>query len=289
MTPAKTEGPYFVDERLDRSDIRGAQDGVPLALTMYVFDAGSDCAPVAGARVDVWHANASGRYSDVSANATAGQTWLRGYQRTDAEGKVRFTTIWPGWYGGRAVHIHFKVRTGSLEFTSQLFFTDEMNATVFGQAPYRSRGNPDTTDRSDGIYGSDGGSLLLHPVADGSGGYAADFSVGIGGGSTGSTPPAADTTLSATLVSARSLRSSAGRRVRVVVRPRETVALTARLSRGGRTLARRRVGLRPGRRVVEVPIGRDVTPGGASLTVRLVDAAGNPRTWRRFLHVPRSA
>jgi protocatechuate 3,4-dioxygenase beta subunit len=112
---------------------------------------------------------------------------LRGYQVTDADGAVTFTTIYPGWYSGRAVHIHFKVRTfnGStetLEFTSQLFFTDAMNATVIAQAPYSSRGNPDTTDATDNIYGTDGASLLLAPTSDGSGGYVADFSVGVSGG-----------------------------------------------------------------------------------------------------------
>ena len=72
MTPAKTEGPYFVDEKLNRSDIRETQDGGKLALTMYVFDADNDCAPVQGATVDMWHCNASGLYSDESANGTSG-------------------------------------------------------------------------------------------------------------------------------------------------------------------------------------------------------------------------
>ena len=117
MTPVKTEGPFFVDEKLNRSRITsnadgsGEQAGTALALTMYVFDAAADCAPVAGAQVDIWHTNADGQYSDVAQNGTDGQDWLRGYQVTDAEGKVRFDTIWPGWYQGRAVHIHFKVRS----------------------------------------------------------------------------------------------------------------------------------------------------------------------------------
>jgi protocatechuate 3,4-dioxygenase beta subunit len=191
MTPEKTEGPYFVDERLNRSDITtnadgsGAQAGTPLVLTMYVFDAERDCAPVSGAQVDIWHCNAAGRYSDEAANGTSGETWLRGDQVTDADGKVTFHTIWPGWYSGRAVHIHFKVRTGGLEFTSQLFFTDAMNAQVCATAPYASRGTPDVSDSADNIYGSDGASLLLHPTASGSG-YAADFSAGIAGGSSAS-------------------------------------------------------------------------------------------------------
>ena len=192
MTPAKTVGPYFVDEKLLRSDVRAntsdgaVQAGVPLTLRLQVFDADHDCAPVQGATVDIWHANASGLYSDESANGTLGQNWLRGYQTTDADGLVTFTTIYPGWYTGRTVHIHFKVRiyngtTETLEFTSQLFFTDALNTQVFTTySPYKDRAQTtgDTTDANDGIYGADGASLLLTPVASG-GGFAADFSVGV--------------------------------------------------------------------------------------------------------------
>ena len=86
MTPAKTVGPYFVDEKLSRSDVRtnssdgAVQAGVPLTLRLQVFDADNDCAPVKGATVDIWHANATGIYSDVAGNNTVGQNWLRGYQ-----------------------------------------------------------------------------------------------------------------------------------------------------------------------------------------------------------------
>ncbi|MDQ8045719.1 MAG: twin-arginine translocation signal domain-containing protein [Patulibacter sp.] len=215
MTPAKTVGPYFVDEKLNRSDVRAntsdgaVQAGVPLALTLHIFNADADCAPVSGATVDIWHANASGLYSDESANGTSGQNWLRGYQTTDSAGKVSFTTIWPGWYSGRAVHIHFKVRvysgsTETLEFTSQMFFTDAMNKQVFANnSPYDQRSStPDTLDSSDSILGSDAAVLTLSPTSDGSGGYTADFSVGVssstsqlnntsagaGGGGTGGGP-----------------------------------------------------------------------------------------------------
>jgi protocatechuate 3,4-dioxygenase beta subunit len=111
LTPAKTEGPYFVDERLERSDIRAGQAGVPLTLKLIVLDQDGGCAPVAGAQVDIWHANHSGQYSDEAANGTSGQTYLRGYQITDDQGAVTFTTIYPGWYRGRAVHIHSSSRT----------------------------------------------------------------------------------------------------------------------------------------------------------------------------------
>ena len=262
------------------------QGGTPLALTMYVFDAAGDCAPVQGAQVDIWHANAQGRYSDVAQNQTTGLNWLRGYQVTDAEGKVTFQTIWPGWYDGRAVHIHFKVRKDGLEFTSQLFFTDAMNSTVFANAPYKTRGNPDVTDSSDNIYGTDGASLLLDPIASG-GGYSADFSVGISGGSSGTATTPSDTTVGASLTSVKAFRTSSGaRRVRGQLSPEETVVLRATVTRAGRTLARRTVDLTAGDHTVRVPIGGAVRAGGARVTLTLTDAAQNTRTYHRSVHIP---
>jgi hypothetical protein len=290
MTPAKTEGPYFVDEKLNRSDISEGQAGVPLALTMYVFDADSDCAPVENAQVDIWHANASGLYSDESVNGTSGQTWLRGYQKTDASGRVQFTTIYPGWYSGRAVHIHFKVRTSSLEFTSQLFFTDAMNDEVFQRSPYNTRGNPDTTDSRDGIYGSDGSTLTLQPQSDGSGGYTADFSVGVTGGS-GSSATTSDTTVNAALRSMRMIRTASGRRrLRLRIRSTERVSARARLTRNGRTLARRgSESLATGTHTLNVDIPSGARAGAATLHLSLTDASGNTKTVRRAVHVRRRA
>ena len=112
----KDEGPYFVDERLLRSDIRsdpsdGAlQEGVPLMLAIKVVRAEGPCEPVEGVHVDIWHCNAHGIYSDVAGNQTVGRKFLRGCQRTSASGEAHFTTIFPGWYSGRTVYIHFKVR-----------------------------------------------------------------------------------------------------------------------------------------------------------------------------------
>jgi protocatechuate 3,4-dioxygenase beta subunit len=297
MTPAKTEGPYFVDERLNRSDIRSdptsgdVQDGVTLTLKLFVFDASNDCAPVQGAQVDIWHANARGTYSDESANGTSGEKWLRGYQVNDADGAATFTTIYPGWYSGRAVHIHFKVRifngsTETLEFTSQLFFTDAMNATVFARAPYSSRGNPDTTDSTDNIYGTDGASLLLQPTSDGSGGYVADFSVGVNGGSSNTTTT--DSDVLAALSSVKIVRLSGGRRqLRVRLKTKETLTLTTRLTRGGKTLAHKSAASLPaGTHTAKLAIGRNVKAGGATLRLRLTDAAGNTKSYKRHVHVP---
>ena len=187
VKPELTEGPYFVDEKLDRSDIRSDTNsgnlaqGVPLALTFAVARvSGSQCVAFEGALVDVWHCDAAGLYSDVAQNATVGQNFLRGYQVTDASGRAAFTTIYPGWYSGRTVHIHFKIRSdpeasSGLEFTSQLFFDEGVTAEVYAQEPYSSRGAQDVSNASDSIFSSE---LVLVPTRSGSG-YAASFEIGV--------------------------------------------------------------------------------------------------------------
>jgi len=187
VRPALTEGPYFVDERLNRSDIRtdpadgSARPGVPLRLTFRVTrSSGSTCAALAGVFVDVWHCDALGTYSDVQ--GASGRKFLRGYQATDASGVAQFTTIFPGWYSGRAIHLHFKIRTslggGGYEFTSQLFFDESVTAAVLAQSPYSTKGQPDTSNARDGIYQGGGSQLLVTPVAEGPG-YGVTFDIAL--------------------------------------------------------------------------------------------------------------
>ena len=136
VSPEQTEGPFFVDEKLNRSDIRVdpsngvASQGLPLRLALQINQVSNDsCAPLSGATVDIWHCDALGSYSDVRDNTggsgdTRGGKFLRGYQVTNSEGNVEFETIYPGWYPGRNVHIHYMIRTNPTselghEFTSQ--------------------------------------------------------------------------------------------------------------------------------------------------------------------------
>jgi len=191
VRPSLTEGPYFVDERLNRSDIRSDPSdgslklGVPLRLTFRVsrFSGGS-CAVLPGAFVDVWHCDALGLYSDVADMGfnTRGSKFLRGYQATGPGGIAQFTTIYPGWYSGRAVHLHFKIRTSftgaGYEFTSQVFFDEAVTDQVHAQPPYNQKGRRNTTNQSDGIYRSGGRQLLLDLVTEGAG-YAATFDVAL--------------------------------------------------------------------------------------------------------------
>jgi protocatechuate 3,4-dioxygenase beta subunit len=192
VRPELTEGPYYVDEELERSDIRSdpsdgtIRPGALLALTFNVSSAASNaCSPLAGAIVDVWHCDALGVYSDVSDPSfdTSGKKFLRGYQVTGSDGVARFTTIYPGWYQGRAVHIHFKIRSAAsassaYEFTSQLFFDDSLTDQVHATEPYASKGQRTLRNSGDGIYNG-GGSQLLLDVARTADGYTATFNIAL--------------------------------------------------------------------------------------------------------------
>jgi protocatechuate 3,4-dioxygenase beta subunit len=188
--PEQTEGPFFVDEQLNRSDIRpdpsdgSVKQGVPLQLVLRTsrFDS-RGCTPIAGAMVDIWHCDALGAYSDSWFEGTSGKKFLRGYQMTDANGYVRFTTIYPGWYSGRTVHIHFKVRTGAntgkgYEFTSQIYFDDSITDEVHTEQPYAGRGQRRVRNQNDSIFRDDGNQLMLVLKRAGQG-YEAAFDIGL--------------------------------------------------------------------------------------------------------------
>jgi protocatechuate 3,4-dioxygenase beta subunit len=179
VTPEQTEGPFYLDTRLERSDIRSdsaggpVRAGTPLALDLALSSmSAAGCAPLAGAIVDVWHCDADGVYSGTRGS----QRFLRGYQVSDADGRVRFVTIYPGWYAGRAVHIHFKVRGGKSELTSQFYFDDAFSDRVFARAPYSGRGRPGVRNAQDFLYRQGGHELTLAPV-ERDGGLAATFDI----------------------------------------------------------------------------------------------------------------
>ena len=192
VKPQQTEGPYFVDEKLNRSDIRSdpsdnlVKQGVPLRLVFQVSRIdGSSCAPLRGAIVDIWHCDAMGVYSDATDRSfnTVGKKFLRGYQVTDANGTVEFLTIYPGWYPGRTVHIHFKIRTPSAsqqsyEFTSQLYFDDSLTDQIHAQPPYAAKGQRSVKNDRDGIFQGGGEQLMLQLTKDAKG-YGGKFDIGL--------------------------------------------------------------------------------------------------------------
>jgi protocatechuate 3,4-dioxygenase beta subunit len=194
VRPAQTEGPYFVDTRLDRSDIRSdpasgaVSEGIPLLLTFTVTRiSGTACETLPNVLVDVWQCDALGIYSgvkDISGKFdTTGSQFLRGHQRTGADGQATFRTIFPGWYQGRAVHIHFKLRTNAEgtrghEFTSQLYFDDKVNDQVAAKSPYRTNRQTRNPNRFDRIF-QEGGSELMLDVTRTGDGYRGGFDVGL--------------------------------------------------------------------------------------------------------------
>jgi protocatechuate 3,4-dioxygenase beta subunit len=117
---------------------------------------------------------------------TVGQKFLRGHQVTGKDGEARFKTVYPGWYPGRTVHIHFKIRTNpsggrGKEFTSQLYFDDAFSDQVFAAAPYAGRSAPRTRNERDGIFRSSGGSQLMLDVTRATSGYTSTFDIGMEG------------------------------------------------------------------------------------------------------------
>lgn len=308
LAPEVTEGPYWVDVREKRSNVVAGQSGVPLNLDLYVYRSDDSCEPEEGAVVDIWHCNASGLYSDEAANGTSGQTWLRGYQETDSTGKVSFTTIYPGWYSGRTVHIHVRVRTFSgssttYNFTTQIFFTEEDSAAVFATTPYNAHSGRDTTNEEDSIYQQEvrAGNVMM-PTLSGSASSGYSGTVGIGlsglpasssntaiGSSSGSGSSSSSGSLDARLVSRRFVRSAGRRELVLGLKSEERIAAEAKLVRGGKAVAHKKIAaLAPGNRKLAVPIANATAAGAARLELTLTDREGNSRTIHHRVQLPRA-
>ncbi|HVZ05710.1 intradiol ring-cleavage dioxygenase [Hyphomicrobium sp.] len=177
LFPQAIEGPFYFDPKLMRSDISEGRPGAPLKLQLRIIESGS-CTPISNARVDVWHADAGGIYSGYANQgrdreiSTKGQSFLRGTQMTDSDGRVAFTSIYPGWYPGRTPHIHVKVFLNEKSLvTGQLYFPDEFSARIYTtRDPYKQRSSADTTNANDGIYRDgerEGGGTVLAMSEDG--------------------------------------------------------------------------------------------------------------------------
>ena len=168
LLPEQTAGPFPLDEQFVRRDLTEGHPGHPLQLGFRVVDA--DCAPIPGAAVEVWHTDATGDYSAFAdggggKDEAEGTTFLRGTQVAGDDGIVEFATIYPGWYRGRAVHIHVRVhQDDQVTLTSQVYFDEAYTEDVFTTGEYAEFGPPDTTWATDGIAGNppaDGTTLSL--------------------------------------------------------------------------------------------------------------------------------
>jgi protocatechuate 3,4-dioxygenase beta subunit len=179
VTPSETIGPYPSRTDMLRSDIRENRQGTVLTLTVKVVNVNSGCAAVSGADVEIWQCDAAGDYSQYGSQTAA--TFLRGIQTTNASGEVVFTTIYPGWYQGRATHIHVEVTIGGRSIkVTQMAFPDSVSNAVHTTGVYASRGTNPTSTQADGIFADSLASELVTPTGSPSGGYAATFQVGVG-------------------------------------------------------------------------------------------------------------
>jgi protocatechuate 3,4-dioxygenase beta subunit len=177
LTPEQTEGPYYIANDKVRRNITEGRPGTPLTLRLAVVDA-STCKPIKGAAVDIWHCDAAGTYSGFGAGRTS-RTFMRGIQRTNADGIATFKTVYPGWYSGRTVHIHVKVHVrGNVVHTGQLYFPDAVTDAAYRRTPYSGRPNRDVRNATDSVFRNGGKRSLLRLRRSGSG-YVGTIRMGV--------------------------------------------------------------------------------------------------------------
>ena len=188
ITPSETEGPFpdktgmLNTPAFFRRDVREDRSGLPVTLTLTIVNVNSSCSPVSNASVEIWQCDASGNYSEYSQPGYdgTGKTFLRGLQTTDANGQVTFTTIYPGWYAGRATHIHVEVfRGNSIAKTTQIAFPEDVTRSVYATGVYASKGQSSTSNSGDMVF-SDGTQLEMATLAGNTtSGYTATLTIGI--------------------------------------------------------------------------------------------------------------
>ncbi|MDT0471192.1 intradiol ring-cleavage dioxygenase [Streptomyces sp. DSM 41014] len=198
LTKEMTEGPYYLDGQYVRSDVTEGKAGVPLKLNLTVVD-DDTCVPLSGALVEIWHCDALGEYSGFVGNNGHSEpddgTFLRGGVLTTASGVANLTSVYPGWYRGRCVHIHVKVHTGVTLtsdgsftggrelHTGQLFFDETITTKVAAVSPYPTNTVPRTTLARDSIYdggGAASGLLTLTALgSSASAGYTGTLTLGV--------------------------------------------------------------------------------------------------------------
>lgn len=189
LIPHETAGPFpwpadgvtlSTDTTFFRQDITENLPGIPLSMTFKVVNVNDNCAPVLNAAVVAWHCDVDGNYSEFG--TSAGKSFMRGIQITDANGEVTFKTIYPGWYPGRTTHIHFQIFLSShLSATSQLAFPENITTQVYSATPYATRGQKDTLNTSDGVFFDVANTQyqMVTILGNNTDGYQAGLTVGI--------------------------------------------------------------------------------------------------------------
>jgi protocatechuate 3,4-dioxygenase beta subunit len=188
VTPEETAGPYpdmtgmVNNAAFFRQDVTEGRTGTALQLTLTVVNVNSSCAPVSGLAVEIWQCDASGNYSEYAQpgyNGT-GQTFLRGLQTTNSSGTVTFRTIYPGWYQGRATHIHVQVfRSGAVLKTTQIAFPESTSAAVYQTGSYAAHGQNPMSNSTDMVFADGTQYELLSLSGDASSGFVGTLTIGV--------------------------------------------------------------------------------------------------------------
>jgi protocatechuate 3,4-dioxygenase beta subunit len=179
VSPTETIGPYPSLQDFVRSDIREGKGGTPLILAIKVVNTNNSCAPVPSAVVDIWQCDATGNYSQYGSERNL--TYLRGLQTTGSDGVATFTTIYPGWYQGRATHIHVEVTVnGRSVKVTQIAFPEDVTAQVYRIGVYAAGGQNPTTNARDNVF-SDGvaNEMITLTGGDAASGFTSTFQVGV--------------------------------------------------------------------------------------------------------------
>ena len=178
VTPTETSARTRLARISSAATSAKARRGTVLTLTIKVVNVNSACAAVPNADVEIWHVDAAGDYSQYGSQTAA--TFLRGIQTTNASGEVTFTTIYPGWYQGRATHIHAEVTVNGRSIkVTQIAFPETVNNAVHTSGVYASRGTNPMSNMADGIFADSLSSELVTPAGSPSSGYAATFQIGV--------------------------------------------------------------------------------------------------------------
>ncbi|MEZ2338452.1 hypothetical protein AB6735_22580 [Mucilaginibacter sp. RCC_168] len=194
-TATEEEGPFpypsgEINNPLNRVDVTGGQTGVPLSISFVVVNTNDNCNVVSGARIDIWHCNKDGYYSGygnqpgvLGTKSYIGETWLRGYQLTDTSGVAKFTTIYPGWYSGRATHIHMEVFINNvLKKITQMAFSETISDAVHVSTLYAAHGINTTRNATDQVFGDSATDLANETIAltgSVSAGYSGTYTIGV--------------------------------------------------------------------------------------------------------------
>jgi protocatechuate 3,4-dioxygenase beta subunit len=161
VSPPETKGPFptKTPAQMVQSNIKSDRTGIALLINLTIVDKTNHCKPLAGAHVDIWHCDKDGNYSEygnhpMQKNDLTSAHFLRGRQKADANGLVSFLSIYPGWYHGRAPHIHIEVfdKEGKSLLVTQVAFPENISSKVYSSPLYANRGNADTSNTRDMVF-----------------------------------------------------------------------------------------------------------------------------------------